>query len=217
MAACTPSDVAPAAGRMPRSQPRPTARARSVVALPVAMLLAAGSGFTGFVASRQLTPAQLAAASPAAAPSRVARGASKGFEASNEGQIIQKLKEWKKAKKSGGGFAPPAPAPATPASKAAAPKVSEISPAYVPEESVPRALTARDAIGEMLKRGQADANPIELSPQQLIVVFLTFFRGWRTRAGIPGDLELTDMQRQMVILLIQGSLDTINSSCLCNR
>jgi len=71
---------------------------------------------------------------------------------------------------------------------------------------------ANDAIEELMRRGQKNADPASMTPQQLIMVFFSFFAGWRERNGIPGQVELSDKQKQYVILMIQGTLTTVSAA-----
>lgn len=163
----------------------------------------------------------------------LSRYAAKGREVEDDTDMMKKIREWKKTK----GFAsaspsgtattkpfqqeapsPPQPVPAPVKAAAAPPR----EPARQPEkhaapEPPPSPVrtkmpTAQDAIAELLRRAKEDALPDGLTPQQLIMIFLTFFSGWRERNGIPGSLDLTLQQKQLVVLLIQSNLSMVNSA-----
>mmetsp|Transcript_21882 Transcript_21882/g.75250 ORF Transcript_21882/g.75250 Transcript_21882/m.75250 type:complete len:241 (+) Transcript_21882:76-798(+) len=200
-------------GRMGRSQ----ARARLAVALPVAFLVLCGPGFANFVT----TPWSAVAQSAAASRSRVAREASaKGTQAVDDADMIKQLRAWKAAGGGKKGFGDDA-APPEPPKKTAKSYSSRDFAAAPAEESFnapptsntrSSSATTQEAIGELARLGQQEAQPDQLSPQQLIMVFLTFWAGWRQRNGIPTDIDLNPKQKQTVVLLIQMTLARIGSS-----
>jgi len=95
------------------------------------------------------------------------------------------------------------------AEQSPAPAPAPRQPAPSPEKTFPK--TANGAIEELLWRGQKYANPSELSPQQIIMVFFRFFANWRQREGIGGEVELNKKQKQIVILMIQSNLAYVKS------
>lgn len=121
--------------------------------------------------------------------------------------MVRKLKEWKKMAKAGKG-------PGKQQGFGASQSVSEpAAPAPAPTPpSPPRATTANDAISELMRRGQEDADPSKLTPQQIVMVFFSFFAGWRKRNGILSPMQLTPQQKQLVFLLIQGSLGSVSAA-----
>lgn len=163
-----------------------------------------------------------------------------GEEVSGDADILKKLKEWKKTKGQGGGKpkgfavvdeapAAPAPAAATTATAPAKPKAETkpleppadvpkpISRAAMkpvePEPSGPPLPRANDAIFELMKRTQEeDVSPAEFTVQQLLSVFFTFFAGWRKRYDIPGDIELTDKQKQIIVLMVHTHLTSVRAA-----
>jgi len=134
-----------------------------------------------------------------------------GSEVNDDKEMLQMLKEWREE-------TPKKPAPPKPAAASAkgfgAPKAVDFSRAVDLEvSSEPRPLRANDAIEELMKRGQAYADPVELGPQQLITIIFTFFSGWRQRNGTAaGDIELTRVQKQIVLQMVQVALATLRSS-----
>jgi len=156
-----------------------------------------------------------------------------GTEAVDDADMVKKMREWKKSRgKSASSPSPaaspaptPAPVPATaPASTAArgfadkpmdtpiqVQSEAAAAPAVSPAAAT-RTVTARDAVSELLERAQKNADPNEMTPQQLIMVFFTFFSGWRQRHGIPGEMELTPKQKQIVILMVQTALSTVGAA-----
>jgi len=108
------------------------------------------------------------------------------------------------------------PIAAAAAAAAAAPAEQSPAPALAPQQPAPSPapvfeVSANGAIRELLWRGQKHADPTELSPQQLIMVFFSFFAQWRQREGIGGQVDLTKKQKQIVILMIQSTLASVRS------
>ncbi|CAE8734116.1 unnamed protein product, partial [Polarella glacialis] len=93
--------------------------------------------------------------------------------------------------------ATPAKAPAEPPAAPAAPKIMT---------------TQFEAVRDLLRRGQEDASPAALTPQQVIMVFFAYFSGFRERNNIAGDIDLSTKQKQMVVLMIQSNLMQANSA-----
>jgi len=152
-----------------------------------------------------------------------AAGSGRAVEVSDESDMLNQLREWKRAKKDGA--KPPASSP-KPAQQEPAPvSVSEGSVSSSPAPKAPaepmaqpapapvsKSVSANDAIAELLAMGQQKADPTKLSPQQLVAVFFTFFVGWRERHDVAGDIELTQRQKQTVVLIIRGALSTIRAA-----
>lgn len=187
-------------------------------------------------ASSELVPQRLRPVWRGAA-SATARQAAKGTEVSDDKEMMERIKEWKKTRAAGAkGFgakpvekpgeqtavaatavasppapAAPAPAAAAPAMPAAAAKMAAAEQSS-PSAPLGRELSANDAISELLRRAQQDASPAELTPQQILMVFFNFFAGWRHRNKIPGELDLTTRQKQLVILMIQSHLTYVRAA-----
>eukprot|EP00931_Biecheleriopsis_adriatica_P076333 TRINITY_DN50055_c0_g1_i1.p1 TRINITY_DN50055_c0_g1~~TRINITY_DN50055_c0_g1_i1.p1 ORF type:complete len:231 (+),score=51.32 TRINITY_DN50055_c0_g1_i1:43-693(+) len=123
-----------------------------------------------------------------------------GSEVTNDSEMLQKLKEWKKTRPKG--FAEKK----KPSQETSPPPAAPPSP-----PPMPRVLSAYDAVGELVKRGP-EADPSALSPQQLITVLFAFFAGWRQKNGIDGEIELSETQKQMVVLMVQSHLQMVNSA-----
>lgn len=145
-----------------------------------------------------------------------------GKEVVDDRELLDKIKAWKKTrpKKKSKGFSAEKPKEEAAPAAAAPPKIRAVAaeaPTPVVEEEPPapepiRMPTRHEAIAELLRRTQKDADPQAYSPQQLIAIFFAFFSGFRERHGISGPIDISPQQKQMLVLIIQGALGTVTSS-----
>mmetsp|Transcript_76086 Transcript_76086/g.122905 ORF Transcript_76086/g.122905 Transcript_76086/m.122905 type:complete len:233 (+) Transcript_76086:61-759(+) len=198
--------------RAAADRPRSRGRRSPIVLLPLCLAVislpqAAGPDFVGLRQARAAAQLPFSSSKPG---SFVVRFAGTGGEVSDDLEMIRKLKDWKankaaSAPSSTKGFgsstpsasATPAKAPAEPPAAPAAPKIMT---------------TQFEAVRDLLRRGQEDASPAALTPQQVIMVFFAYFSGFRERNNIAGDIDLSTKQKQMVVLMIQSNLMQANSA-----
>eukprot|EP00929_Paragymnodinium_shiwhaense_P013890 TRINITY_DN121738_c0_g1_i1.p1 TRINITY_DN121738_c0_g1~~TRINITY_DN121738_c0_g1_i1.p1 ORF type:complete len:226 (-),score=32.03 TRINITY_DN121738_c0_g1_i1:72-707(-) len=117
-----------------------------------------------------------------------------GSRVQDNADMIKQLQAIKQKK--GFGVKPPQEAPEEP---------------EAPEPVTTSIPSAKDAVREFMGRAQEHANPAEISGPQMYALIIEFFRRWKDRYGL-GDVQLSEKDTQVLILMIEGNLNSIRAA-----